>query len=40
MGDWPLHVMETYMDGLKEGKERTVLLACSKRGQEDQHDSE
>ena len=31
MEDWPLHVMETYMDGLKEGKERTVLLACIKR---------
>ena len=40
MKDWPLPVMETYMNGLKEGKERTVLLACSKRGQEDQHDSE
>ena len=31
MEDWPLHVMETYMNGLKEGKERTVLLACIKR---------
>ena len=40
MKDRPLPVMEAYMDGLKEGREKTVLLACSKRGQEDQHDSE
>ena len=40
MKDWPLPVMETYMDGLKGGKEKTVLLACSKRVQEDQHDGE
>ena len=31
MKDWPLPKMETYMKGLKEGKEKTVLLACVKR---------
>ena len=31
MEDWPLPKMETYMKGLKEGKEKTVLLACIKR---------
>ena len=31
MKDWPLPKMEAYMKGLKEGKEKTVLLACIKR---------
>ena len=40
MKDWPLPKMETCMKGLKEGKKKTVLLACGKRVQEDQHDSD
>ena len=40
MKDRPLPETETCMKGPKEGKEKTVLPACSKRVREDQHDGE